>query len=138
MAGDQAKRLPPALQRHGKWFWIGQGLCVVGTPLVCVTAARVGWSPNFYYALTVAILGTLSTIAILFYLNARDVARARRLGGEVCTMCLYDLTASPAAGQCPECGIDYTKADVVRQWRRAGRASKQQSLNDTLDGKNAG
>ncbi|MGD1917358.1 MAG: hypothetical protein ACFCBV_14385 [Phycisphaerales bacterium] len=138
MASTDAARLPPVLKRHGKWFWVGQGLCVLGTPLVCVTAAQLGWRPNFYYALAGAVLGSLATIGLLMYLNSRDILRVRRLRGHVCTMCLYDLSALPASGRCPECGVEYTKADIMSQWRKADSLSKDETLYSLEDGGSGG
>ncbi len=69
-----------------------------------------------------------SALVGLVLLQQRDIQRVRMLGGQVCTDCLYDLSASPSEGNCPECGMPYTKAGVVRRWRTADRSYQAKKL----------
>ena len=36
----------------------------------------------------------------------------------VCRKCAYDLVEHGPEGTCPECGTDYTAADLEKHWRR--------------------
>jgi uncharacterized paraquat-inducible protein A len=38
--------------------------------------------------------------------------------GLVCPRCHYSLASSPEQGECPECGTRYTRAEVLKLWRR--------------------
>lgn len=125
--------IPPALKRHNKWFWLVLGLNFLGTPLLAASTGRLDWTLKIILATALALLGSIAAVGILIYLNKRDVAVVRRLRGHVCTECLYDLSTSPERGNCPECGITYTKADIVRQWRdteNSYQAKKFYSLDE--------
>lgn len=75
----------------------------------------------------------IACVVLVGVRTQRDFALARRLRGQLCPTCMYDLTDLPASGNCPECGAPYTKAEIVRQWRNADRsyqAKKVYTLND--------
>ena len=44
--------------------------------------------------------------------------RVRASAGGLCGNCLYDLSASPPAGTCPECGTPYKKDALRDRWMR--------------------
>jgi len=47
--------------------------------------------------------------------------RARECGYAVCPECGYLLVGLPDSGTCPECGVDYSPAELRLQWQRAER-----------------
>jgi hypothetical protein len=42
--------------------------------------------------------------------------RLRKTGYRVCHGCSYDLSSSPDAGVCPECGQEYTPEQLKEAW----------------------
>lgn len=47
----------------------------------------------------------------------RNAKRIRELNGRVCPWCLYDLSALPPDGRCPECSTRYEDDDLRAYWR---------------------
>ena len=123
-----AKGTPNAIKRHAKWLWLGIVTGVLITPLASVTVANIGWSISVIQAIVLAMSIMIAGFGTTIYLNARDFARARRLRGQVCIECLYDLSALPAKGNCPECGVAYSKAEVVRRWHNIENSEKAKQL----------
>jgi len=75
---------------------------------------------------TLAGFGGLLAASLLFgVIHAITRRRSRRLiqslGFRLCPRCRYDLSASPPDGACPECGRDYTVADLQSLWKSAYR-----------------
>ncbi|MFI4915537.1 MAG: hypothetical protein ACIAS6_03385 [Phycisphaerales bacterium JB060] len=127
MASLYPEGIPPILKRHGKWFLASVTVSILASFIGLVVSNRFGWPPA---------TSTLGMIAMITVFTQRDIRRARQFRGQLCPHCMYDLTSSPAIGQCPECGAHYTKEDIVRQWRTADRsyqAKKLYTLNDADD-----
>jgi hypothetical protein len=122
------KGTPPALRRCWKWYFLGMGahmtLMLVGAvalllapgvlPMVLAAAAAVGL--------------LVAGVAMSSMATVRIRARVRRLHGQACPNCVYDLSTLPAEGTCPECGVRYTRAEIVRQWRDADRSYQAKKL----------
>jgi len=45
-------------------------------------------------------------------------------GGLICLRCHYPLTSLPPEGRCPECGLEFEAADVVRRWSWAYKGAE--------------
>jgi len=51
--------------------------------------------------------------------SRRACARRVRLAGyRFCPNCTYDLRTLPESGACPECGANFTPADLEGRWRQ--------------------
>lgn len=120
--------MPRALKRHTKWYYLcyATGIVLIFTGLALGRIWNTPWliAPFGFGGVALWFSGLLAA----GLLGQRDIRRVRSLGGQVCTMCLYDLAALPTSGHCPECGTPYNKPDVVRQWRQADRSYQAAKL----------
>ena len=60
-------------------------------------------------------------LVLLAFYTVRYIGLRRRLrrnGYRLCPRCEYPLTGLPERHVCPECGRQYEKASVERQWKR--------------------
>ncbi len=130
------KGTPPALKRCWKWYFLGMGAHMTLMLLGAVALLLVrGVLPMALLAIGAVGL-MIAGVATSALATSRIRSRVRRLRGRACPNCLYDLSASRPEGNCPECGIAYTKVDIVRQWRNADRsyqAKKLYTLNEADD-----
>jgi len=126
--------IPPALKRHTGWFFAGLVLCIAGALAGLIVSVRLGWPP---LTSTLGMVGMITCVVVLGVRTQRDFALARRLRGQLCPTCMYDVTDLSDRGNCPECGMPYTKDQIVRQWRNADRSYQAKKLY-TLDKDSSG
>lgn len=66
------------------------------------------------------LIGALLALYGFFALRKRRIDYIRRQvltrQYRVCSQCFYDLSGSPTSGQCPECGKEYTIAELKEKW----------------------
>lgn len=59
-------------------------------------------------------------IGVVYHSAKRRAARrVRDADGRLCWRCMYDLSASPPQGVCPECGTIYDATELQQRWRTA-------------------
>lgn len=105
----------PVLDRKlaKRMLWLGGfHALLVGLALLCYWLFAMGepWG-------TMLILLPLATFSLgsaaLVPQALRQGAALNRAQGRLCPDCDYDLSKSPDAGPCPECGNPYTKASLT-------------------------
>jgi hypothetical protein len=70
-------------------------------------------------AITILVILTIAGVLLYFLARERVVLRfLRPHRGFVCFGCHYPLRDLPDAGNCPECGSPYARADLVNQWAK--------------------
>ncbi len=89
------------------------------TPWLLPTArsAAVAWRTCSVGGSLLVLVGVVVWIAAYSRCKRRLAARAVLHHMELCCACGYELTGLPDTHRCPECGAEYSKAEVVRKWR---------------------
>jgi ssDNA-binding Zn-finger/Zn-ribbon topoisomerase 1 len=116
--------LPLATPRERRWrrvVLIGP-VFILGVAGVTVFFGAMRGSPNTILAcvpvLWLLVMSLLLCFSVLVSAHDQGLRHLRDTGYRVCTKCQYDLSASPHAGRCPECGTDYTADSLRTEWER--------------------
>ncbi|MGD1917359.1 MAG: hypothetical protein ACFCBV_14390 [Phycisphaerales bacterium] len=114
------------LRRHAIRGMVGSAAVMLG--------AWGGFFASMVAGLPLVIVAPISVLLIAggmvipAWMWFRDRRHIRTCGGQACMHCLYDLRSSSSAGRCPECGIEYRKADIVREWRNLDSSYQAKKL----------
>ncbi len=110
-----------------KWpIWVSLlgvwGACAVFI-MVALDAARMGLKPHSFVLVCMLFVGILYAVSMVFLcaiprIRERRFERTvRTIQYEVCLNCGYSLHGLAEVHRCPECGTEYDKEKVRRDWR---------------------